>query len=183
MPALQRIVAALIFLCAVPLAAHDAGTIQPAEGCEGAPPDAVLKLPAPAGYWTRIVCTPTGHTLAPASGDAWEIKEDSRAAGIEAGSGDGNTAEGGYFVAAAVHETSGSDLEWAKQLFAQKSGAGLPGDVRETYALDLTDNNLNLIRIYIFVGADGPVAGVACLRSCENTVTVIVSHAEPMPAE
>ena len=87
MPALQRFVAALVFLSAVPLAAQDLRTIQPAEGCEAAPPDAVLELPAPVGYWARIVCTPTGHTLAPAAGDAWEIKEDLRAAGIEAGAG------------------------------------------------------------------------------------------------
>lgn len=179
MAVLQRFVAALVFLSAVPLAAQDTRTIQPAEGCEVAPPDAVLELPAPVGYWARIVCTPTGHTLAPATGDAWEIKEDSRAAGIAAGAG-GDADKGGYFIAASVHEATGTDLAWAKQLFAQKSGAGLPDGVRETYALDLTDNSTNLIRIYIFAGADGPLAGVACLRSCENTVTVIVTHAEPM---
>jgi hypothetical protein len=180
MTAIPRFAAALLFLNAAPLAAHDARTIQPPEGCESAPPDAILELPAPVGYWARIVCTPTGHTLAPASGDAWQIKEDSRAAGIEAGSGDGSGPNDAYFIAAAVHETSGSDLAWAKQLFAQKAGEDLPEGVRETYALDLTDNKTNLLRIYVFVGADGPLAGVACLRSCENTVTVIVTHAEPM---
>jgi hypothetical protein len=180
MPALQRFVAALLFLSAAPLAAQESGTIQPAEGCEAAPADAILELPAPVGYWARIVCTPTGHTLAPASGDAWQIKEDSRASGIEAGSGDGGGPNDAYFIAAAVNETSGSDLAWAKQLFAQKAGEDLTDGVRETYALDLTDNRTNLIRIYIFAGADGPLAGVACLRSCENTVTVIVTHAEPM---
>ena len=77
MPGLQRFVAALVFLSAAPLAAQGSGTIQPAEGCATAPPDAILELPAPVGYWARIVCTPTGHTLAPASGDAWQIKEDS----------------------------------------------------------------------------------------------------------
>ena len=179
MSALQRFVTALLFLSAAPLAAQDSKTIQPAEGCEAAPPDAVLELPAPVGYWARIVCTPTGHTLAPAPGDAWEIKEDSRAAGIEAGAG-GEDAEGGYFIAASVHEATGTDLAWAKQLFTQRSGADLPDGVSETYALDLTDRSTNLIRIYFFAGADGPVAGVACLRSCENTVTVIVTHAEPM---
>jgi len=179
MPLIQKFAAALVFLSAAPLAAQDSKTIQPAEGCEAAPPDAVLELPAPVGYWARIVCTPSGHTLAPAAGDAWEIKEDSRAAGIEAGAGGGDTG-GGYFIVASVHEATGTDLAWAKQLFAQKSGAVLPDGVRETYALDLTDNSTNLIRIYIFAGADGPVAGVACLRSCENTVTVIVTHAEPM---
>ena len=179
MSALQRFVAALVFLNAAPLAAQDSKAIQPAEGCEAAPPDAVLELPAPVGYWARIVCTPTGHTLAPAPGDVWEIKEDSRATGIDAGAG-GDAAEGGYFIAASVHEAIGTDLAWAKQLFAQKSGAALPDGVRETYALDLTDNKTNLLRIYFFDGAKGPVAGVACLRSCENTVTVIVTHAEPM---
>jgi hypothetical protein len=180
MSVLQKIVVALVFLSAVPLSAHDAKIIQPAEGCEAAPADAVLELPAPVGYWARIICTPTGHTLAPASGDVWEIKEDSRAAGIGAGAGGGGEAEGGYFIAASAHEATGTDLAWAKQLFAQKSGAALPDGVRETYALDLTDNKTNLMRIYFFDGAEGPVAGVACLRSCENTVTVIVTHAEPM---
>ncbi len=179
MSALQKFLAALVFSGAVPVAAQDSKTIQPAEGCEGAPAEAVLELPAPVGYWARIVCTPSGHTLAPAAGDAWEIKEDSRAAGIEAGAGGGDT-EDGYFIAASVHEATGTDLVWAKQLFAQKSGADLPDGVGETYALDLTDSSTNLIRIYIFAGADGPLAGVACLRSCENTVTVIVTHAEPM---
>lgn len=180
MPGLQRFVAALVFLSAAPLAGQGSGTIQPAEGCATAPPDAILELPAPVGYWARIVCTPTGHTLAPASGDAWQIKEDSRASGIEAGSGDGGNPNDAYFIAAAVNKTSGSDLAWARQLFAQKAGEDLPEGIRETYALDLTDNMMNLLRIYIFTGEDGPVAGVACLRSCENTVTVIVTHAEPM---
>jgi hypothetical protein len=175
--------AALVLLSAAPLAAHESKTIQPAEGCENPPPDAILELPAPVGFWARIVCTPTGHTLAPASGDAWQIKEDSRATGIEAGSGDGGGPNDAYFIAASVHETSGSDLAWAKELFARKAGENLPEGVSDTYALDLTDNKTNLIRIYIFAGADGPIAGVACLRSCENTVTVIVSHAEMMETQ
>jgi len=182
MSAIARFAVALAVLSATPLAAHDSKTIQPPEGCENAPPDAILELPAPVGFWTRIVCTPTGHTLAPASGDAWQIKEDSRAAGIEAGGGDGGV-DSAYFIAAAVHETEGTDLNWAKQLFARKSGAALPDGVRKTYALDLTDNRTNLIRIYIFTGESGPIAGVACLRSCENTVTVIVSHAEAVPMD
>ena len=56
-------------------------------------------------------------------------------------------------------------------------------EVLKTYALDLTDNRGNMTRIYIFLGSEGPVAGVACLRSCERTVTVTVVHPETTPME
>ena len=59
----------------------------PAEGCEGAPAHAVLTLPAPASHWMRIVCTDTGHTVAPISGDAWQIVHDERAFTIAAADG------------------------------------------------------------------------------------------------
>ena len=58
--------------------AHQAKSPVPAYGCDGAPADAVLALPVPAGYWMRTVCTDKGHTLAPIPGDAWQIVQDSR---------------------------------------------------------------------------------------------------------
>jgi hypothetical protein len=163
--------------------AHQSETLQPPQDCENAPADAVLQLPAPAGYWMRIICTATGHTLAPASGDAWQIHQDARWSGIPAGSGTAGGPNDWYFVKAAVEEATGSDDAWAEQLFAQQAGFSLPDEVLKTYALDLTDNRGNMTRIYIFLGPEGPVAGVACLRSCERTVTVTVVHPEATPME
>ena len=184
---MQILVRAAILLVAaiigMPVVAHQTETIQPPEGCENAPADAILQLPAPAGYWMRIICTDTGHTLAPASGDAWQIHQDARWSGIPAGSGTTGRPNDWYFVKAAVKETTGSDDAWAHQLFAQQAGFSLPDEVAKTYALDLTDNRGNMTRIYIFLGPEGPVAGVACLRSCERTVTVTVVHPETTPME
>jgi hypothetical protein len=72
--------------------AHQAKAPVPAAGCEGAPPHAVLTLPAPASHWMRIVCTDTGHTVAPISGDAWQIVHDERAFTIAAADGSGTPA-------------------------------------------------------------------------------------------
>ena len=66
---------------------------EPAAGCEGAPPTAVLTLPKPANRWMRIVCTETGHTIAPVSGDSWQIIHDTRPFSISAAE-DGGTATG-----------------------------------------------------------------------------------------
>lgn len=167
----------------VPTSAHQSQTLQPPQDCENAPPDAVLQIPAPAGYWMRIICTPTGHTLAPASGDAWQIHQDARSSSIPAG-GDGTGGpNSSYFVKATVRETTGTDSIWAQDLFANGAGLPVPPEAHRTYALDLTDNHGNRNRIYVFVGDEGPVAGVACLRSCDNTVTVTVVHPEAAPME
>jgi len=184
----MRAVATLLILLAAAVAgslaaAHQPETLQPPQDCGSVPADAILQLPAPAGYWMRIVCTDTGHALAPASGDAWEIHQDSRWSGIPAGDGVAGGPNDWYFVKAAVRETTGTDDSWAQQLFAQRAGFSVPADVRQTYALDLTDNRGNMNRIYIFLDEEGPVAGVACLRSCERTVTVMVIHPEAVPME
>jgi hypothetical protein len=63
-------------------------------------------------------------------------------------------------------------------LFEQRAGFPVPAGVRQTEALDLTDNRGNMIRASIFVGDDGPTAGVACMHSCETSVTVTVTHPE-----
>jgi len=166
-----------------PAWAHQSETLQPSQDCENAPADAVLRLPAPAGYWMRIICTPTGHTLAPASGDAWQIHQDARWNSIPAGGNGTGGPNDSYFVKATVNETTGADNVWAQQLFAKAAGFPVPSEVHRTFALDLTDNRGNRTRIYVFVGDEGPVAGVACLRSCENTVTVTVVHPEATPME
>ena len=158
-------------------AAHEAETLQAPVGCETAPADAILQLPPPAGYWMRVICTDTGHTLAPASGDAWQIHQDARWAGIPAGDEAGGPNDS-YFVAAAVREASPDDGAWAERLFARRAGFAVPGEVIQIYTVDLTDNRGDMDRIYVFRGADGPIAGIACLGSCERTITVTVTHPE-----
>ena len=184
---MHAIARALMFLLAaiiaVPAAAHQSTTVQPPQDCDNAPADAILQLPAPVGYWIRIVCTATGHALAPASGDAWEVHQDARWSGIPAGFGAAGGPNELYFVKAAVHEITGTDQSWAGQLFAQRAGFAVPDSARKIYALDLTDNRGKQGRVYIFTGDDGPVAGVACLSTCEETVTVTVTHPEAAPME
>lgn len=184
---MRAIVIPLILLAAVIVgrlaAAQQPETLQPPQDCENAPADAVLQLPTPAGYWARIICTDTGHALAPRSGDAWEIHQDARWRSIPAGDGTAGGPNDRYFVKAAIKETTGTDETWARQLFERRAGLSVPADVRQTYALDLTDNLGNMTRVYIFLGEAGPVAGVACLRSCKRTVTVTVNHPEAVPME
>lgn len=179
---MRRVVlCALLLMIAMrsgPSAGHEASTVQPSQGCESAPADAVLELPAPAGYWARIICTDTGHTLAPIDGDAWQIHEDSRWTGIPASGGALGGPNDWYYVAAAVRESTGADGTWAQGLFARRAGFPLPAEIRETYAVDLVDNRGNLIRIYVFLDASGPIAGIACVRSCSNTITMTVLHPE-----
>jgi hypothetical protein len=179
----MRTTARLVMLLAAamlggPAAAHQLETVQGPADCENAPADAILQLPAPAGYWMRILCTDTGHTLVPVSGDAWQIHQDARSTGIPAAGGAASGPNDWYFVSAAVRETTGEDNTWTQGLFARRAGFPVPGDVRHTYAVDLTDNRGNMNRIYIFLDESGPIAGIACLRSCANTVTVTVVHPE-----
>src|SRR5215470_19179385 len=78
--------------------ADRAAAQEPAAGCEGAPPTAVLTLPKPANRWMRIVCTDTGHTIAPVSGESWQIIHDQRPFTIAAAeSGSGTTGRHGSF--------------------------------------------------------------------------------------
>lgn len=165
------------------VAAHQSETLQPPQNCENAPADAILQLPPPAGYWTRIVCTDSGHALAPADGDAWEIHQDSRSSGIAAAGGAAGGPNDWYFVKASVKETTGTDQDWAKQLFEQSAGFPVPDEVKQAYALDLADNKGSMTRVYVFLGQEGPIAGVACLRSCDQTVTVTITHPTATPME
>ena len=59
-----------------------------------------------------------------------------------------------------------------------EEGGGAARDPLKAYTVDLTDNRGDMDRIYVFRGADGPIAGIACLGSCERTITVTVTHPE-----
>jgi hypothetical protein len=145
-----------------------------------APRDAVLSLPAPAGYWMRIVCTDNGHTLAPIPGDAWQIVQDSHPLSISAASADGakRGRHGSYFVSAAVERLSKTNASVAQARFSKRGGLELPQPIRATYAVYLTSNNSERDTIYVFLAQSGPVAGLACLATCEKTIAAMVIHPE-----
>lgn len=160
--------------------AHQARSPVPAYGCDGAPAEAILVLPAPAGYWMRIVCTDTGHTVAPIPGDAWQIVQDSRPLTISAAPSEGPRAgrHSSYFVAVAVERLSKASGAAAQARFSGKAGLALPEPIRATYAVYLTNNSAERDAIYVFLDKNGPVAGLACLATCENTVAAMVIHPE-----
>jgi len=171
---------AAALLCPHVLRAHQAGSPVSAYGCEGAPAGAVLKLPVPAGRWMRIVCTDDGHTLAPIPGDAWQIVQDSRPLTIPAAPANG--AAGGrhssYFVAASVERLSKAAAAAAQARFTERAGIDLPQPVKATYAVYLTSNSAEKDAIYVFLDKSGPMAGLACLATCDNTVAAMVIHPE-----
>jgi hypothetical protein len=177
--ALIASVAAAAVLSAQPAHAHQAKAPVPAYGCDGAPADAVLVLPAPAGHWMRIVCTETGHTLAPIPGDAWQIVQDSRPLTISAAPEQPRTAgrHGSYFVGAAVERLRKDAADVARARFVEKAGFELP-PIAAAYAVYLTTNSGERDAIYVFLDASGPAAGLACLGTCEKTVAATVTHPE-----
>jgi len=160
--------------------AHQAKAPVPAYGCDGAPAEAILMLPAPAGYWMRIVCTETGHTLAPIPGDAWQIVQDSRPLTISAAPEQSRMPgrHSSYFVGAAVERLSKASDDVARARFSEKAGFELPQSIAATYAIYLTSNSAERDTIYVFLDESGPVAGLACLATCEKTVAATVIHPE-----
>jgi hypothetical protein len=160
--------------------AHQASSPVPAYGCDGAPADAILVLPAPAGYWMRVVCTDTGHTLAPIPGDAWQIVQDSRPLTISAAPPEGPLGgrHGSYFVAAAVERLSKANAAVAQARFFEKAGLAVPEPIWATYAVYLTTNSAERDAIYVFLDKSGPVAGLACIATCQKTVAAMVIHPE-----
>jgi hypothetical protein len=138
----------------------------------------MLILPVPASYWMRIICTETGHTLAPIPGDAWEIVQDSRPLTISAAPEGAGKSErhSFYFVGAVVERLHKADANMARTRFAEKAGFALPQSAQSAFAVYLTSNSGERDTIYVFLDKDGPVAGLACLGSCERTVTATVIH-------
>lgn len=178
---LAFVVAASLGACVIrPAAAHQEETVQPPIDCAGAPADAVLELPAPAGYWMRVICTEDGHTLAPIEGDAWQIIQDDRRLTIAAADDPARAGgrHGSYFVSAEVKELGAGDDAAVRDLFAATADRSLLEPVQRTYALQLTDNHGGKDTVYIFLDDEGPVAGMACINSCDKTVTVAVVHPE-----
>lgn len=177
--------ALLLVLMAANASAHQEQKPQPPIDCDGAPADAVLQLPAPAAYWMRVICTERGHTLAPISGDAWQIIQDDREFTISAADdpADVGGRHGSYFVSAEVRKLDAQDDAAARDLFAATADRSLLEEVRESYVLQLGDNHGGKDSIYIFLDDQGPVAGVACINSCDRTVTVSVVHPEVEPVE
>lgn len=180
---MRRFALAAAFVVApiVPTAdAHVEKTPQPPIDCDGAPADAVLQLPVPAAYWMRIICTDGGHTLAPISGDAWQIIQDDRRLTIAAADDPARAGgrHGSYFVSAEVKELGAGDDAAVRDLFAATADRSLLEPVQRTYALQLTDNHGGKDTVYIFLDDEGPVAGMACINSCDKTVTVAVVHPE-----
>ena len=163
--------------------AHQAKTPVPAEGCEGAPAHAVLTLPAPASHWMRIVCTDTGHTVAPISGDAWQIIHDQRPFTIAAAdSGSGTTGRhGSFFVSIRAERLNKANAAAARARFASKTDVPLPEGARAVYAVYFLSNTGRRDTIYVFLDKDEPAAGLACIGSCATTVVATVTHAEEEP--
>ena len=183
---MRTLVLLLILAATAPLApaaiAHQAKTAAPAEGCEGAPAHAVLTLPAPASHWMRIVCTDTGHTVAPISGDAWQIVHDERAFTMAAADNGGTAGRhSSYFVSARVERLNKANAEAARARFAGKADAGLLHDAKAVYAVYFLSSTGRRDTIYVFADKEGPVAGLACLGSCAKTVVATVTHAEVEP--
>jgi hypothetical protein len=184
---MRTLVLLLILAAFVPLPhgaiAHQAKAPAPAEGCEGAPAHAVLTLPAPASHWMRIVCTDTGHTVAPIAGDAWQIIHDQRPFTIAAAA-DGSGTPGrhsSYFVSARVERLNKANGAVARARFASKADFALPETARAIYAVYFLSSTGRRDTIYVFLDGDEPVAGLACLGSCATTVVATVTHAEEEP--
>ena len=157
---------------------------EPGAGCEGAPPTAVLTLPKPANRWMRIVCTETGHTVAPVSGDSWQIIHDSRPFSISAAD-DGGTATGrhiSYFVSARVERLNKANAGAVRARYASNADIALPDTVRAIYAVYFLSNLGRRDTIYVFLDKERPVAGLACVGNCDHVVIATVTHAEVEPA-
>lgn len=164
--------------------ADRAAAQEPAAGCEGAPATAVLTLPKPANRWMRIVCTDTGHTIAPVSGESWQIIHDTRPFSISAAA-DGSTAAGrhvSYFVSARVERLSEANADVVRARFASNSEIPLPDSVRAIYAVYFLSNTGLRDTIYVFLDQKRPVAGLACIGNCDHVVIATVTHAEVEPA-
>lgn len=184
-PLLAAAFVSLSMTGAISSQAHQEKVPQPPIDCDGAPADAVLQLPPPAGYWLRVICTERGHTLAPISGDAWQIIQDERELTIAAADDPANTVgrHGSYFVAAEVRELGATDGAAARELFGATADPSLLEPARQTYVLQLVDNHGGKDSVYIFLDDQGPIAGVACINTCDKTVTVSVIHPEVEPVE
>lgn len=184
-PLLAAAVLCLQMMGAMPSLAHQEKSPQPAIDCDGAPADAVLQLPPPAGHWLRVICTDRGHTLAPISGDAWQIIQDDRELTIAAADdpANANGRHGSYFVAAEVRELDAADGAAARELFGATADPSLLEPARQAYVLQLADNHGGKDSVYIFLDDQGPIAGVACINTCDKTVTVSVIHPEVEPVE
>jgi hypothetical protein len=131
----------------------------------------------------RIVCTENGHTLAPIPGDAWQIVQDSRPLTISAAPAEAAMSgrHSFYFVAAMVERLSKGSADAAQARFSERAGFELPHPISATYALYLTSNSAERDAIYVFLDKSGPVAGLACLGTCEKTVAAMVVHPEVEP--
>jgi hypothetical protein len=180
---MRKIILALILAMApisITAMAHQAKTPVPADGCEGAPAKAILVLPAAASHWMRIVCTETGHTVAPIPGDAWQIVHDNRPFMIAAApDGTGTPGRhGSYFVGVRVERLNKTNGDVVRARFASKADFALPESVHAIYAVYFVSNTGKRDTIYVFLDRDGPVAGLACIGSCENVVIATVTHAE-----
>jgi hypothetical protein len=128
----------------------------------------------------RIVCTENGHTLAPIPGDAWQIVQDSRPLTISAAP-EGGAMQGrhsSYFVAAVVERLSKANAAAAQARFSERAGIELPQPISATYAIYLTSSSAERDAIYVFLDKSGPMAGLACLGTCEKTVAAMVVHPE-----
>lgn len=167
----RTIFALAVSVFATSAIAHESKTALPAEDCENAPADAVLTLPAPATYWMQIVCTESGHTLAPIPGDAWLIREDSRTFAVSA-----EDATDSYFVSVEMAPITQEQKIGAHDLFVRKTGEAVDAAFSEVVSLKLIGSRGRETTLYVFVGDEGPVAGMACVGDCEHSVAVTVIH-------
>ncbi len=127
--------------------------------CDGAPPDAVLKLPAPLDRWGQIYCTKFGHSLAAKEHWVWSFPGAFAPVHLPAQMVRSQPKEVGhaaYFKAVELVPLSGSDADDAAAKLTKALGAKPDSAIANAYRLTLT-NQAEQKHVVLFVQTVGEV--------------------------
>jgi hypothetical protein len=130
--------------------------------CSSAPPDAVIKLPAPLSKWGRITCTPLGHMLTNHEGWIWIMPDASGTVLIpaqELESAKESASAEAYFTRIDVAQVKGEEYDSAYGTF--HIGFDDKEVKPDAYRVDLTAASGKTIRMFFF-DYDSYAWGMTC---------------------
>jgi hypothetical protein len=162
--------AAVSLSLAACMAAADARAVGEPVQCDGAPPEAVLRLRAPLNQWALVFCSPNGHVIAPVDGFVW-LTAKNRPFFFTALAAEGHPVKGrhqAYFVAQAQEKLAGDEVEKARKLFEIEFGRGT--DASDVYQLDVVTLGGLRYNLFFYLKDATLRHVIGCIDACKQSV-------------